>query len=227
MLIKLLRLVLALVIAAGLAWFLYHRHVKEAMHQVARELATTFQQRFQTTPQVTYSSHVVVEEKKPLLEVAVVERNLAVDYKMESSWLMSEKELHLRGEFKVKAGFNLRQGGMRIEIPGNGRAVRITIPRPRVLSVEMLNVEMLEEKMGWWNRIQPHEREMALRQMRAEAKLQAIQAGVLEESKDEVRKVAALAARAYGLDIKVHVTGQEQGKEDSREAPFLVVPGVD
>jgi hypothetical protein len=85
--------------------------------------------------------------------------------------LGSTKRLRLRGTFAAKAGFDL-QGNLRVEIDPQDLRVQIVLPPPRVLGVEMLSYKA-EEEDGFWNKLNPQEREEAVNALLTSARATA------------------------------------------------------
>ena len=113
---------------------------------------------FDFTPRVMIDETVVIQEMAPIVEIAVVERPMLVDYRWTHTWLGSTKALHLQGTFVAKAGFDLREPfTIRIE-PELARRER-DLPGPRLLSLEMTGYRILEDEPGWWNAISDRDRE--------------------------------------------------------------------
>jgi hypothetical protein len=188
---------LALVAAAG--WW-----ASQALRPgaIGKALSEALGEKLRARPAIYISSYVVVEEKKPIAELALVSRLTDVDRRIESVLLRSKAELSVRAVYNVKAGFDLRTARFAAILDPGLKKARLELPPPKVLSVEMVRYEVLKDRSGWWNRISESERELAMRQMQADAKLEAIRAGILQECKQELEKGMADVTRRTGVALE-------------------------
>jgi hypothetical protein len=163
---------------------------------IGRALSAALEEKLHARPAVTLRNYVVVEEKKPIAELALVSRMTDVERRLESVLLRSKAELDLRASFNVKAGFDLRTARFAVVLDPGLKQAKLDLPAPKVLSVEMVRYEVLKDRGGWWNRISESERELAMRSMLADAKLEAIRAGILKDCRQELEKdLAGVSAR--------------------------------
>lgn len=89
---------------------------------------------------------------------------------------LGTKKLIVRGYYQVKGGYRLKPGvSLRME---NGKPVA-NFPRPEILSVELLDFDVLSEDSGWLNRVQPADRAQILRELREQMRNEAEQSGLL------------------------------------------------
>jgi hypothetical protein len=87
------------------------------------------------------------------------------------------KKLIIRGHYQVKAGYRLKPGiSLRVE---NGQPVA-RFPKPEILSVELVDFDVLNEESGIFNRIQAEDRAQVLRELREQMRLEAVRSGMLE-----------------------------------------------
>lgn len=179
---------------------------------IGRALSEALEEKLQARPTIYMSTYVVVEEKKPIAELALVSRLTDVDHRIESVLLRSKAELALRAVYNVKAGFDLRTVRFAAILDPGLKKARLELPPPKVLSMEMVRYEVLKDRSGWWNRISESERELAMRKMQADAKLEAIRAGILQECKQELEKGMADVTRRTGvaLEFRYLMGGEEQ-----------------
>ena len=133
-------------------------------------------------PRVTVNEQVVFEQARPVLELAVLERDLTVEHETESSWLGSTKRLRVRGVYHVKAGYDLRKD-FTVDVSGrDAEVVRLQMPPPRVLSVELKRTEVLTMDNGLWNHLSKDELDTEINGLGLEANLKARQNGVPAEA---------------------------------------------
>jgi hypothetical protein len=168
---------------------------------IGRMLSAALEEKLGARPSVTVRKYVVVEEKKPIAELALVSRLTDVDHRIESVRLRSKAELALRAVFNVKAGFDLRTPPFALDLDPGLKQAHLDLPAPKVLSVEMIRYEVLADRSGWWNRISESEKELAMRDMLADAKLEAIRAGILADCGQRMREYLADVSKRTGVGI--------------------------
>lgn len=90
---------------------------------------------------------------------------------------LGTKRLIVRGHYQVKGGYRLRDGvSLRME---NGRPVA-SFPKPEILSVELIDFDVLSEDSGWLNKVQPADRAQILRELREQMRIEAEKSGMLD-----------------------------------------------
>lgn len=113
-------------------------------------------------------------------ELVVVKRRTQTVVKFESSWLGSKKVFILKGDFEVKAGYDLSEFEG-FELKGN--EVVGEWPEPRLLGVSLLNYDTFFSSSGAINRISEEDREHATNLLHQQARIDAIQnSDILEEA---------------------------------------------
>ncbi len=168
---------------------------------MARQLSQAIGSALHATPTVYVQKRVVVEEKRAIAELALVSRQTAVDHRMQSEKFFSKAGLQMQGTFSVKAGFDLRSQAFALHFDPDKQRATLEFPMPRILSLEMTDFTVVEDRSGWWNRVSEHDREMALRQMKADAKLEANRAGILVDCRRELETALAGVARETGVEF--------------------------
>ena len=143
-------------------------------------------------PRVTVNERVVMEQASPVLELAVLERETTVERDTTASWMGSTKRIRLRGLYRIKAGFDLRQP-FAAHIDGTrAQIVRVEMPPARLLSVEQEKLEVLDLDDGLWNRVKPDELQQEIAALNDEARLKAVDAHLTRQAEtvflDELRE---------------------------------------
>lgn len=201
--------------AVGALW-VWYKVLRPGPAEVGRSLSEALEDRLHARPTVYLRKYVVVEEKKPIAELALVSRPTDVEHRMESELFYSRAKLALRGAFNVKAGFDLRSPDFSVTLDPGLKRARLDLPAPRVLSIEMTRYEVLEDESGWWNQVSKSDRELALRQMQAEAKLEAVRAGILKDCKQEIEKSLADLSAKTGVEVEFHyVMAGDSGRDST------------
>ncbi|MDZ4742373.1 MAG: DUF4230 domain-containing protein [Verrucomicrobiota bacterium] len=160
--------------------------------EFAKKLGREIKESLQITPIVTVNGVTVFGEIEPILELATVERKMSVRYGWTHSWLGSEKVLEIEALVLAKAGFNLKEP-FTISIDPKTRRVTAKMPPAKVLSVEILDYQMLKDDSGWWNEITDADRQEALNGLRLQARVNVRNSGILKEvmktSEDRITEI--------------------------------------
>ncbi len=179
---------ISLLILCALAGFLLYRMERVAENSAAGMLdwggrvrdalvAVTGMQ-----PRVIVNEQVVFEQARPVLELAVLERDATVERKTESHWMGSTRRLRIRGLYHVKVGYNLADNFTVNVVGNNAEVIRLQLPPPKVLSVEQKNLEVLTMDNGLWNHLSSDELANEVNTLRLEAHLKANQNGTPAEA---------------------------------------------
>jgi hypothetical protein len=109
---------------------------------------------FQLRPRISVKDHVVYEQSQNVLELTVLTKDTEVTRESDQTWLGSTKHIRIRATFRLHAGFDLEK---KCDVTVQEHAVRVKLPRAKLLSTEVLdwNVEQLQD--GLWNKIQPQD----------------------------------------------------------------------
>ena len=130
--------------------------------------------------QVEVSGSTAVLEKSEIGELAVVQRKTQAITKFETTWLGSKKMLIVRGDFLVKAGFDLSEGGEWIIMNG---MIDGPIPEGKVLSVEpMGDFEIYHAENGTINRLEPQDHARAFNHLKDQARRDAQRGDIADEA---------------------------------------------
>jgi hypothetical protein len=160
------------------------------------------EEKLRAHPAIYIRDYVVVEEKKPISEFALIARETDVERRIESILFHSKAELRVRATFNIKAGFDFRDPRFKLHLDPGLKRARLDLPPPKVLSQEMIRYDVLVDRNGWWNRISESEKALAMRSMQAEAKLEAIRAGILGDCREALEKEMADVARNKGVEFE-------------------------
>jgi hypothetical protein len=147
------------------------RAAGEPAVELGRRIVDGLARRLQLRPEVRVGRETVLAAETALAELATARREFTHEYTWEHQWLGSTKRLLLRGTFAAKAGFDLH-GNFHVEIDPQDTRVQVALPPPRVLGVEMMSYNA-EEEDGFWNKLNPEEREEAVNALLASARAAA------------------------------------------------------
>lgn len=205
----------ALLAASALA-AVYAFRVFLRPEKVGEALAEAFSRKLGLSPAIVIRDWVVVEEKKPIAELALVSRDTDIEHRIKSVVLHSEAELALRAAFRVKAGFDLREARFTLRLNPDLKQAKMDLPAPRVLSLEMIHYDVITDRSGWWNRISEDEKSLAMRDMQARAKLEAIRAGILGDCRQRMDAELAEVSARTGISITVRYRMDADKASDSQ-----------
>ncbi len=140
-----------------------------------------------TGQQVSISSNTVTLAKTNITELNVVQRRTQTVTKMETTYFGSKATLILRGDFVVKAGFDLTKP-FSIEVDEATGEVRANFPPAKVTSVELKDYEVFFSDNGVLNRITPELQQTATQQMIAQARLDAEKSDIRREAEAQLNQ---------------------------------------
>lgn len=169
--------------AVALTW-----RITDTTRALANDLADRFERTLNLRPEIRVDGHVLLEAKATILELATTSRTFVVRHRWEQTWLHSTKTIEIEAPFTAKAGLNLGRTPLRLGIDPHTRIVTADFPKPELLSLEMGDVRVMGEGNGLWNRITVHDREEALRDLKALARKTALETSLLAEAALEAEK---------------------------------------
>ncbi|BDS06060.1 hypothetical protein NT6N_11000 [Oceaniferula spumae] len=167
---------LSLLIVAGFASFYYFvsKPATAPVHQLAEALSGVF------GTEVTVNGSTAVLEKSEIGELALVQRKTQAITKFETTWLGSNKLLIVRGDFLVKAGFDLSEGGQWGILEGK---VNGALPKGKVLSCEPIgDLEIYYAESGTLNRLSPQDHATAFNYLKNQARRDAERSDIGKEA---------------------------------------------
>ncbi len=187
---------MTLLMVAGFAcfYFMVSRAASAPVDKLAQALSTVL------GTEVTVRGSTAVLEKSEIGELAVVQRKTQAIVKYETSWLGSDKILIVRGDFLVKAGFDLTEGGNWGILDGkvNGK-----LPKGKVLSVEPIgDFEIYHSDNGTINRLNPQDHANAYNHLKHQARRDAERSDIGREAERVLLR--RINDRMNGLDSDLY-----------------------
>ena len=137
---------------------------------------------------ITNQDTRIIEGRAEIIETAEISELSLLEMRMSATRTIEKtesfsglplgtKRLIVRGHYTVKGGYRLKDGvSLRIE---NGKPVA-RFPKPEILSVELIDFDVLSEDSGWLNKIQPADRAQILRELRNQMRDEAQKSGLLD-----------------------------------------------
>lgn len=147
----------------------------------ATALVETLWKKYSVPSKVIIDGKTIVEQQSPIAQLATTETSIRESYSIRSTWLGSEKSFHVRALFIGKAGYDLKDS-MIIDLSADAQIATITLPKAQLLSVEQRELEILEDKSGYWNRLDAAQRQQALEQLQQKARQSLLESGLLTQA---------------------------------------------
>ncbi len=159
----------------------------EASKEMARKLATEFQNVFGFTPEVRVHDSVVVGAASPILELATVSKSITAETGYGEKDALTSYSVIVRGDYIVKAGYDLRKQ-FRITVTEQG--ISAEFPAPEILSVELMNYNIMNEggtmEFFWKKTSKQAVQEVALKRNKERAVQAADSSGILNEAREKL-----------------------------------------
>ena len=167
---KIVLVIVLLIVVCATAYVLLvaiPRRMAEQSYEGARRIGQDLKELLQVTPRISVNNKIIVEQETRILELASLAQQFHHTYTWRNTRLGSTKQIEVAGTFQSKAGFDLNEN-FTIEIT-DGKAV-VQLPRPRILSVELVgNIEFRDEH-GIWNWVNSEDRSRAVNAFMADAR---------------------------------------------------------
>jgi uncharacterized protein DUF4230 len=179
-----------------------------------RHLAPGARRIIPSPDETTVTHGVVVEQMRAVAKLVSSETSVRDVVVYQNRRLGSTKRSLVVVTGKVLAGIDLDQG-TQIDIDHTARRVRITLPRARVLGIEVTQLRTYDERQGLWNPFRPADRDTIYHLARSQLTEAAGELGVTAHAEDSARRM--LAALIHPEGYVVEVTFAASGKGPSRE----------
>ena len=197
------RVITVLVIAGVLVFVVFRieRAVSGTRADVERGLEKVLGAITNTDTRIT-EGRAEISETSEISELSLLEMRMSATRTIEKSESLSilplgTKKLIVRGYYQVKGGYRLKDGvSLRME---RGKPVA-NFPKPEILSVELVDFDVLSEDSGWLNKVQPADRAQILRELREQMRVEAEKCGMLDTVEATLRTRLRDSAR-HGLGL--------------------------
>ena len=194
-----------LLVLGGILTFYFG--AERSARNLAKSASAAFVQGMGLTPSVSINGLTVIEQAQPTLELATVEQTIFREYSWSHTYLGSTKTLLLRGEFVVKAGFDLREDfNLNIDeekAMTHDPELRITatLPKAKILSLEMKTYKVERDENGFWNGITPQDRTNAVVALQNDARSAAESSGITQKAAQMLRERVRTIAKDKGIEV--------------------------
>lgn len=177
----------------------------EGAKGVVREIRDAFVEVAKVQPRIVVHERVFFDQASDISELATAVRTFQVERESQHSWFGSTKIIRLRGVFEGKAGYDLKQPFVVYVEQSPGRKIRLQLPRPKILSIDEKDVEVMKANDGFWNKVQPADVADQTNLLVEAARRQAEQSNLLQEAEESLLR--QLRER-FGNDIQIEVIPQ-------------------
>jgi hypothetical protein len=146
--------------------------------EIAKRTAKDVRRALGFEPKGTIGTNTVFGPSTELTEIVTASKTFEHTYTYSVTWAGSTKRLELKGDFTAKAGFAV-DDSFSIDISPDGKAVTLRHQQPKLISCDMTKIHILKDENGWWNKIDPSEREKAQNILLEQARSKAIGSDLL------------------------------------------------
>ena len=156
--------------------------------------------------ETTVSQSVVVEQTKAVARLVTSETMLRDVVTYENRRLGSTKRSLVVVTGKVLTGFDLDRG-TKVTVDHPGRRIRITLPPPSVMGVEITALKTYDEQRGLWNPFTPSDRDTIFSLARRQLVEAAGEAELARHAEESARRLLEATVRAEGFTTEVTFAG--------------------
>jgi hypothetical protein len=168
-----------------------------------------------TGGQTTVSQSVVIEQTKAVARLVTSETMLRDVVTYENRRLGSTKRSLVVVTGKVLTGFDLDRG-TEVTVDHPGHRIRITLPPPAVMGVEITELKTYDEQRGLWNPFQPSDRDAIFALARRQLVEAAGEVELARHAEDNARRLLEATVRADGYTTEVTFAGRTDPAESAR-----------
>ena len=105
---------------------------------------------------------------------------------------------------RIQAGFDLSDG-VNVRVDDESRTLRITLPRARILGVEITEMRTYDERSGLLNPFRPADRDTIFRLAREQLVRSAIQSGAIEHANRSARELLRTLFTPEGYTTEIDI----------------------
>lgn len=166
----------------------------------AQTVATTFQKTMNLTPEIRVNAVVVIAATTPARELITAKKQVRIRNSTEQTWMHSTKTFVIEATFTAQAGFDFRIP-LAIQIDPVHFGLTADLPPPKILSVSMSDLQILQDENGLWNKLTAADREKAFHALEQKARDQFIGSDLLAKAAIEGESIVREVLEASALQI--------------------------
>ncbi len=168
-----------------------------------------------TGGETTVSQAVVVEQTRAVARLVTSETVLRDVVAYENRRLGSTKRSLVVVTGKVLTGFDLDRG-LEVTVDRPSHRVRITLPPPSVMGVEITELKTYDEQRGLWNPFQPSDRDTIFALARRQLVQAAGEVELAQHAEESAQRLLEAVVRAEGYATEVKFAGRAVPIEPGR-----------
>ena len=166
--------------------------------------------------ETTVSQAVVIEQTRAVAHLVTSETMLRDVVAYENSRLGSTKRSLVIVTGKVLTGFDLDRG-IAVAVDHPTRRIRITLPPPAVMGVEITELKTYDEQRGLWNPFRPADRDTIFALARRQLVRAAGEVELARHAEESARRLLEATVRADGYVTEVHFEGRPGASDRMRQ----------
>ena len=206
---KLMLIILLLIAISGAAYVLLiviPARFAQQSYDGAKQIGRDISEAFQFTPEISVNNTVVLQQQTPILELATLTQTFQHQYEWKNTWLGSTKKIKITGSFAAKVGFDLNE---KFSIQLNDDKAIVTLPRPKLLSIESMKDVKFEDEQGIINWVNMEDRSKAMNAYITDARRYAEQAPFVQEAQKEMEHKLKEILRLHGKTMEIRYSTVE------------------
>ncbi|MFZ6009535.1 MAG: DUF4230 domain-containing protein [Bacteroidota bacterium] len=172
-------------------------------YEGAKTIGKDLRELFQFTPEITVNNTVIVQQQTPVLELATLSQRFQHHYQWTNTWMRSTKEITITGSFEAKAGFDLKE---KFAITIYDDHAVITLPEPKLLSLEPAGDISFKDENGIWNWVNQDDRTQAVNAFQKDARRYASQAQFIQDAKTKMEEQLLTIVKPHVKTAEVRFT---------------------
>jgi hypothetical protein len=169
-----------------------------------------------TRSRTTVSHGVVVEQTRAVARLVTTETPVRDVVTYENRRLGSTKRSLVVVTGRVLAGFDLDRGTA-VTVDHPSRRIRITLPAPAVLGVEITELQTYDEQRGLWNPFRPSDRDTIFALARRQLVQAAGEIELAQHARDSARRLLEATVHADGYTTEVTFSPTSPTETPGRE----------
>lgn len=192
-------LLISICIAVYVLFVFIPTTIAQRSYDGAKRIGNDIRNALNFSPEITVNNTVVLQQQTSILELASVSQNFHHQYEWINKWMGSTKKIKITGTFEAKAGFNLQE---KFKIIITDEKAVITLPSPKLLSLESKSDIKFMDENGVWNWVRYEDRTNAINAFNNDAKRYAGQASFIEAAKTKLEQQLTKILKSHGKEVE-------------------------
>jgi uncharacterized protein DUF4230 len=148
------------------------------------------------------SHSLVVERVQKVAKLVSSETTLRDVIIYEDTWYGSTKRSLVVVTGKVLAGIDLK-GGSPVQIDEKARRIKITLPQPGILGIEITGMQTYDEQRGLWNPFTGADRDALFQRAREQLEKTSVELKITETAQQSARELLESMFSSNGYTVEV------------------------